>query len=266
MRRVMVVIGVLALLARGGASAKDFYADGSIVTGDLWDSVYIHDTPPSHTTVNMTGGEVFGGLYTYEGSRFNLSAGKVNAMTTYDNSFLNMTSGTLSHLYSYWSSTASISAGTLNNLSSYELSTANISGNNPDVPFDIYAWDQSIINFSGTAQALEVQALSNARINVTGGEITDLSAYSNGVVNIYAGDISHLWAQDNAAINIFGYDLFKSPSGGTGNGFVSGYFNDHSYFNFNFDGTATYSHVNLIPEPATILLLVAGGLFLRKKE
>jgi outer membrane protein assembly factor BamB len=179
----------------------------------------------------MSGGEVFGTLYSY------------------DKSIFNMTSGIVHNLYSY------------------EFSTANISGNTPDSPFNIVAWDQSIINFSATAQAEQVYALNKARINITGGEIDALSAYNDGVINIYSGDIKfNVWAQDNAAINIFGYDLFKSPTGGTGNGFVQGYYNDHSYFNFNFEGTATYSHVNLIPEPATILLLVAGGLFLRKKE
>jgi hypothetical protein len=249
MRKVIITIGVLGLLAGGRASAINFYSDGNIVTGDLWDTVYIYDTPPSHTTVNMSGGEVFGGAYSYNASTLNLSGGWVNAMSTYDESVLNMTGGNLNTLYSF------------------EFSTANISGNEPGSPLDIYARDSSIINFLGTADAMELQAYNAAKINITGGTIEDLTVSNSGVINIYAGDILDALARDSAVINIFGHDLVKFPSGGAfGYGFVQGYYNDNSAFSFSFRGSETYSQVNLIPEPATILLLVAGGLFLRKKD
>ncbi|MGD0077846.1 MAG: PEP-CTERM sorting domain-containing protein [Sedimentisphaerales bacterium] len=249
MGRIMRIMCLLVLLAGGRASAKDFYSDGNIITGDLWDSVYIHDTLPSHTTINMTGGEVFGGMYGYDRSTLNLSGGRVNIMSSYDNSILNMT------------------AGILNNLYSYEYSTANISGNTLDGPFNISARDNSIINFSGTADADHVDAFNTVKLNILGGTINHISARNDGVLNIYSGDISNVWSQDNAVINVFGKELRKWPTGGAfGYGFVYGYYNDWSSFYFSLESTESYSHVNLIPEPATILLLVAGSLFLRKKE
>jgi hypothetical protein len=230
MRRTIITIGFAILLAGGQGLAKDFYSDGNIVAGEYWGSASIYDTPPNHTTVNMSGGQV-------------------DTTSTFDTSIFNMTGGKMSHLYSY------------------EFSTANISGNDHSNPFDIYARDQSVINFSGTVEATHAEAFNTAKINMYGGTIYNLSAFNGGAINIYGGDITfNIWAQDNAVINIFGYDLFKSPTGGTGDGFVRGYYNDHSFFMFNFEGSETYSHVNLIPEPLTILLLGVGGLFLRKKD
>ena len=230
MKRAIITIGLMALLLSGQAIAKDFYADGNIITGEYWSSVYIYDTPPNHTTVNMSGG-------------------RVDTTSIFDASILNMTGGTMFHLFSY------------------EFSTANISGNDSGSPLDIFARDNSIINFSGTAQGMEVQALNTAIINITGGAIEDLTVSNSGIINIYAGDILDALARDNAIINIFGHELVKWSSGGAfGCGFVQGYYNDNYFFNFSFRGSETYSHVNLIPEPTTILLLVAGGIFLRKKD
>jgi hypothetical protein len=231
MRRAIIIMG-FAMLAAGvqASSTEEFYSDGSIGTGEYWSSVAIYDTPPNHTTVNMTGGQV-------------------DTMSTYDTSIFNMTSGKMSHLYSY------------------ESSTVNISDNDHSSPFNISARDLSIINFSGTAKGEEVYALNSATINITGGTIDDLTAYNSGVINIYAGDISNIWAQDNTAVNILGCNLIKSLTGGQfGYGFVQGIYNNQSSFEIDFMGSDTYSHVNLIPEPITILLLGVGGLFLRKKD
>jgi hypothetical protein len=231
MRRAIIIMG-FAMIAAGvrASSTEEFYSDGSIGTGEYWSLVLIHDTPPNHTTVNMTGGWVDTG-------------------GTYDTSIFNMTGGKMYHLFSY------------------ESSTANLSGNDHSNPFAISAEDNSIINFSGIAKGSEVYVLNAAMMNITGGAIQDLSAYNSGVINIYAGDIFDVWAQDNTTVNIFGHDLIKTSTGGPlGWGYVQGIYNNQSSFNIYFSNSDAYSHVNLIPEPVTILLLGVGGLFLRKKD
>ena len=220
------------MLAAGvqASSTEEFYSDGSIGTGEYWSSAYIYDTPPNHTTVNMTGGQV-------------------DTISTYDTSIFNMTSGKMSHLYSY------------------ESSTVNISGNDHSNPFNITAMNNSIINFSGTAQGEEVYAENAATINITGGTIDDLTTRNSGVINIYAGDISNVWAQDNTAVNVLGCNLVKSLTGGAyGYGFVQGIYNNQSSFDIDFRGSDTYSHVNLIPEPITMLLLSIGGILIRRRN
>lgn len=220
----MIAAGVRA------ASTEWFYSDGSIGTGEYWSSAYIYDTPPNHTTVNMTGGEV-------------------DSMLTFNASIFNMTGGTMYHLYSY------------------ESSTVNLSGNDHSAPLAISASDNSIINFGGTAKCADVDVWNAATINITGGAIQDLSAYNSGVINIYAGDIFDVWARDNTTVNIFGHNLIKTSTGGPlGWGYVQGIYNNQSSFNIFFSNSDAYSHVNLIPEPITILLLSAGGLIFRKRN
>ncbi|MFH1370415.1 MAG: PEP-CTERM sorting domain-containing protein [Planctomycetota bacterium] len=233
MKRAIITITLVMMLAYGSVNAaesKNFYSDGNIMPGEQWNAVSIFDTPPAHTTVNMSGGDVL-------------------SMYTYDASTLNMTDGSIDNLFSFEYSTVNVSGGFLGYGS-------------------MSAREQSVINFSGTAEALNVDALNSARINVSGGIISSLDAFNDGILNIYGGDITDVWAQDNTIVNIFGHhDLMKISSGGIyGYGFVQGYYNDLSWFRFDLRGSETYSHINLIPEPATILLLVAGGIFLRKKE
>jgi hypothetical protein len=233
MRRAIITIGLVVMFFWGSANAiesKNFYSDGNIMPNEQWNAVSIYDTPPAHTTVNMTGGNV-------------------SSMHTYDAIILNMTNGRIEQLYAN------------------EFSTVNVSGGFPGYG-SMYAGEHSTINFSGTAEVLNAHALNDSRINITGGTIRWLDAGNEGTINIYGGDITEVWTHENAFINIFGHhDLMKISSGGmNGFGFVQGYYNDLSWFRFDFSSAETYSHINLIPEPATILLLVVGGLFLRKKD
>ena len=232
MRRVMITIGLVVMLFCEWANAvesKTFYSDGNIMPNEQWNAISIYDTPPAHTTVNMTGGNVL-------------------SMYTYDASILNMTDGRIDRL------------------NSYEYSTVNVSGGVPGY-ISLDALDQSTINFSGTAEVLNAHALNKSTLNISGGTINNLNVYNEGIINIYAGDITTVWSHDDTIVNVFGHhDLMKISTGGLyGNGFVQGYYNDLSWFRFNLGNEEAYYHINLIPEPTTILLLSVGGLFLRKK-
>lgn len=79
--RNQLIIGVVGvLLCCGGlAQAADitFTHDANVQAGDSWSNVSIYDTPPAHTTVNMTGGLVTDVLRVCNASTFNMSAGQV---------------------------------------------------------------------------------------------------------------------------------------------------------------------------------------------
>ncbi len=229
MKRVILTIGLVLIAVNAPVQADtDFYSDGNIISGEEWATVNIYDTPPNHTTVNMFGGTVL-------------------------------------DFFTYNASTLNIYAGSINNVISNDYSTLNISGVSVD---DIAALDHSVATLSGDIDVLNAYALNESKMNITGGAIGKLHAANEGIMNIYGGAIIEVGIHDNAFINIFGHhDLAKFSSGGQfGYGYVQGYYNDLSWFRMNFTSAEAYSHINLIPEPMTILLLGLGCLFIRKKE
>ncbi len=231
MKTAIITIGLVVLLVGGSASAvenKDFYSDGNIMTGEQWNIVSIYDTPPDHTTVNMLGGLV-DVLKPYNASTFNMTFGEIYTLSAWEFSTVNVSGGSLSH---------------------------------------IFAEEYSIINFSNQARGVGIGVNGSATMNMIGGTVDSLGALDNGIINIHGGFISNsLGAGENAVVNVFGYDLTKTPSGGNyGYGQVYGFFMDDSAFTIDLYNAPTYSHINLIPEPATFLLLALGGIFLRKQQ
>jgi hypothetical protein len=211
------------------AQAMTFTSDGTIQTNDNWTNVYIVDTPPNHTTVAMTGGAVNDSMGIYSASTLNMSGGNVGGLNANDESLVN------------------ISGGSITGLQVFNNATVTLSQN-----ASIY----SAVAYSGV-------------INMNGGTITCLAAVGGSpVVNLRGGAITdYLGADSFASINVFGYNLTKTDSGGTfGYGQVSGFWQDGVAFAINFGGTEVYSHIDLIPEPATLLLFSIGALLLRKSH
>jgi len=181
----MVAMLMLLLASQVQAIDVDFYSDATIGSGDVYDWVYVYDTPPDYTIVDMYDGSVF-------------------VFVTYDSSTVNIYGGELE-----WGIVA------------YELSTVNI-------------YDGTIL-------------IDNPLFG------------DSSTVNIYGGDI-RLGApsfDEFATLNIYGYDFNY-------NGFtLTGFLSDDSPFEFIEIYPSDYAHINLIPEPATILLFGLGALILK---
>lgn len=144
--------------------------------------------------------------------------------------------------------------------------------------------DESIVNISGgSVAALSISGNATATLSqnatiytataydssifiVNGGTITYLWAEESSMLNLRGGAITYsLVARSSATVNVFGYDLAKTNTGGTyGDGQITGFWQSGSPFTINLADSGTYSHINLIPEPATLLLLSAGVFLFRR--
>jgi hypothetical protein len=211
------------------AQAVTFTGDANIQAGNNWTNVYIYDTPPNHTTVTMTGGTVSDSMGIYNASTLNMSGGNVGGLGAVENSTVN------------------ISGGSVGGLELYDNATATISQN-------------ASIGVAGVGDS--------SVFNVNGGTITELAAGDNSILNLRGGIITDLLrAYPSAIVNIFGYNLSKTDSGGRfGYGQITGYWLNDSQFTINLSDTDTYSRINLIPEPATLLLLGVGAFLLRESH
>ena len=243
----------------------DFYSDGNVMPGEIWNVVSIYDTPTSHTTVNMLGGRI-DVLRTFNSSTFNMSSGETYTMITWDNSISNLSGGSI-----------------------YTLDTV---GN-------------SIVNLSDSVNINAISATDLSEININGGSVGGFDAYNNSKINIYSGVItSRIASKDNSVINIFGgdireviYAINESSLIFHGNSFyvngnlmqygqsarlygISG-INEYGiqyltgtltgvFTNGDLINTSFYIYDNaditFVPEPATVFLLSLGIIFLRTKK
>ena len=134
----------------------------------------------------------------------------------------------------------------------------------------------------------EVFVINDAHLDVFGGEIgTLLGFWGSSTGNIYDGQINWLWMDDNAVVNVYGgafdvfalhtqsisvyllaFDVTYHPDGGLNDlpWFEGTYYLDQSSFSITFEDAECVPLVTIVPEPATVLLLAFGGLFLRRKS
>jgi hypothetical protein len=133
--KLLPFIAGLVLLAPAQLRALDidFYSDGTIEDGDVYDYVSVYDTPPDYTTVDMLGGSIRG-MYSYDLSIMNMYAGDILwGISANDSSTVNIYGGALSlhYLGVYHSATLNIYGGDLHVINSpifSESSTVNIYG------------------------------------------------------------------------------------------------------------------------------------------
>lgn len=135
--------------------------------------------------------------------------------------------------------------GTIQWFHTYDSSTTNIYGG--DVLWGIYTYNSSRVNIYGGNIDLEVLGL---------GDSSTLNVYGGGLDVGNAPAFSEL-----STVNIYGYGFDYD-----GAGILTGFLQDDSPFIFRELPPSRYAHINLIPEPATILLFGLGGILLRKRN
>jgi hypothetical protein len=111
-----------------------------------------------------------------------------------------------------------------------------------------------------------VWAFDNTITNWYDGEMTYLVTNDNSIANIYGGDLlGGLAAVDSSTINLYAHDIVITDTGGHWDiGQVIGTYNlNNEDFIFDLWGSDTYTHINIIPEPATLIFLSFGGCLFR---
>jgi hypothetical protein len=215
------------------AKATDitFTSSGTITDGNVYTNVYVKN---NGTVVNMSGGQI--------------GSGSWGVLGTIDNSIFNLSGGQIS--------TTSINIG--------PLSTINVSAGIIDVSSSFAVMDDGSANFSGgNITAERLKTYPDSVINITGGNISfDYLDMLGGELNIYRGllNVDNAGIGSPATVNIFGHGFNYDPAG---QGILTGYLLDDSFFTIDGVSQSEYTRFNLIPEPMSLFIFGFGLLVTR---
>jgi hypothetical protein len=102
------------------------------------------------------------------------------------------------------------------------------------------------------------------------GSIADLYLYDNTTASFYGGSSSMDWYIDPANtgwVKMYGHLDRFDPYGPYGEGTMHGTWLSNGYsFNIDLAGHGAYSHIQFVPEPATLVMLGLGGLAILKRR
>jgi len=272
-RWIFVVLVVLVYPATVSyATIIAFYSDGVIQKGDTYGKVDVYDTPPAHTTVDMTGGQVNKpGMFTYDATTVNISGGYVNSLSTYGSSIVNILGGSVCDYGSY--------------LISHDLSTVNLyeGGTLHGLSFgEFILQDSSVFNIYGGDALLFVMPFDFGVVNVYNGYIYGgIEPHEYSTINVYGGYIDvfgeNILVPETAPVNIYGYGFdyepeadwryWDDPANGWWVSKLTGYgFNGTPIIYWGLPDPSTHPNIRLIPEPTTVMFLLAGAMFLVRKN
>jgi hypothetical protein len=188
-----------------------------------------------------------------------------DGIIAYNDSTINMLGGSVWWININDQVTANIYNGSADDFLAYDSSTFNIYGGSAK---NLIAKNTSHINLNGGNVRL-VRIEQNSVANVSNGTFEFLSVKEDSRVNLYNGVINYLSATGNSVVYLYAYDVSFTTTGGDYNtGQITGkYLLNNNTFCINFGSAVeSYSHIIVVPEPVTLLLLAVGGLVLRRRK
>ena len=270
MRKIILTMMGVILYVEASVSGVLIYNDGGFheISTVINDDVQVADSATgAPTTVNIiAGGSIEEVLYTYDNSNINMSAGQVHTFNALNNSNISIYGGTIGRLNGSGSTNLTITNVEITD-GFYVNSNGSINFSGGSVAGHFCVYDSTTIDFSGGVSSHILGAYDTSTVNITGGIMDELRAWGYGTLNLHTGSIAYLDARDDGVINIYGKNLTMTSTGGSyGYGWVSGFWANDVSFTIDFNNAEAHTHVNMIPEPATFLLLGLGGLLLRKRS
>ena len=278
---ICLMVAVVFMVAGQGFGVIQF-KDGITRNIDyaINDAVWVdYQAPSKQTTVNLLEGGYIYELSTWEDGRVNILGGEIrSSLGAFGRSHVTMSGGSVNgELDAFDSSQITIFGAVANVLAGYASSQVTISGGATVYYCDTVESSQITIT-DGTVDRLIIRNSSQATISR--GYMNKFWTNGNSQATMSGGSVGYLYAYNSSQITLEGYNfaIDGTPFGfGEITSILGGVYGNEPYRTLT--GTLAnggildsqfqigeFAKIVLVPEPATLLLLGLGGLFLRKKS
>ena len=135
-----------------------------------------------------------------------------------------------------------------------------------DLYSEIWMYNDSRVTMFG-GDVFKLEAFDVTLVDILSGELTDLRLHDNSIGDLYGGVLDRLGIVENGLLNLYAYDVTYYETGGHyDRGWIEGrYLGSDLYFSFDFVEPDTFSHITVIPEPGTFLLVCLGCMLVRRR-
>ena len=237
--------------------------------------------------VNINGGNVGNGFGAGSGSIVNINGGNVGSgFGAGFGSVVNINGGNVGDLFdAFVNSEVNISGGTVGDyFATFPDSIVNISGGSVGDNFN----NDGTVNISGGSVGMDFRLFADTTLNISGGSVgSNFTSFFGSVTNISGGTFSSIGTTFDGEVNFFGTEFFLddiplsslildeafSIDVFPNDSILSGTLNDGSEFSYEipdtfFPGTALSVTLTAVPEPSSIVLLMATscGLVTRRRR
>ena len=172
--------------------------------------------------------------------------------------------GSETYVYMYNDASAEISGGYIAEFSMFDDTTADITGGQISVVMG--QGSSSVDVFTGSDVSL-LRPNDSSTANVYGGNTNVIFTLGSSHTNIYEGLINEIDCTDLSLVNFFVKTYDFNPTGGAfGVGLLTGTWNSNNAFSIDLRTEDTINHINIIPEPATLILLALGAIGSRRRK
>ena len=189
----------------------------------------------------------------------------VEAVLVWESGHHVFSEGTETFVSMYNDASAEISGGWISEFGMYDDTTADVTGG--EIQMLLGQNDSSVTVYDDSVIGL-LRPNDFSMASVYGGDINVVFALGTSNTNIYDGLINEIDAKDFSTVSLYVESYELDPTGGTfQDGLLTGiWLNTENSFHINLRTENTINHIEFIPEPGSISLLLAGAVMLLSKS